>query len=81
MKKFLKVLLAGILAVSTLACFSACKGKDDTLFPSKRGTKTKPQAGIGRSPHKAVRESPWLSRKPYRFRTNGRSPHRDSIPP
>ena len=32
MKKFLKVLLAGILAVSTLACFTACKEKDDTIY-------------------------------------------------
>ncbi len=31
MKKFLKVLLAGILAVSTLACFTACN-KNDTIY-------------------------------------------------
>jgi polar amino acid transport system substrate-binding protein len=32
MKKLLKVLMAGLLAVSTLACFTACKEKDDTIY-------------------------------------------------
>ncbi len=32
MKKFLKVLLAGVLAVCTLSCFTACNGAQDSIY-------------------------------------------------
>ena len=32
MKKFLKVLLSGVLAVCTLTCFTACNGNDEAIY-------------------------------------------------